>query len=204
MRFQSPLRFLVAVLLAGSLGAMLPELQAGDWITAPSYYSHDPQTGQRVEQYSPIGPFYTYARGDFKRSGYRQLRSSIQAGGSSDNMHIVEEWGNPVRPYGEWRFPYRPYSVPYDVWGPRRQFAGRGAFAAGQGFRGPGFGGRGGGLPPVPPAAPGAAPVPPFQAYPGYAPQPFDDGRYPPYDSNGPYGYPDLLQRPAPTPPAGT
>jgi hypothetical protein len=33
-------------------------------------------------------------------------------------MHIVEQWGNPVRPYEEWQFPFRPYSVPYDAWGP--------------------------------------------------------------------------------------
>ena len=49
---------------------------AADWITAPSYYSHDPDTGQRVTQYSPIGPFYTFARPDFQRSGYRHTRSS--------------------------------------------------------------------------------------------------------------------------------
>ncbi len=41
----------------------------------------------------------------------------MQVGQSADHMHVVEEWGRPVRPYGEWRFPYRPYSVPYQLWG---------------------------------------------------------------------------------------
>jgi hypothetical protein len=91
---------------------------AADWITAPSTYTHDPQTGERVDQYSPIGPVYTFARRDYLRSGYRHTRSALQVGGSMDNMHIVEEWGRPVRPYGEWKFPFRPYSVPYSMWGP--------------------------------------------------------------------------------------
>lgn len=90
---------------------------AGDWITAPSYYTHDPQSGQRVRQYSPIGPFYAYSRRSLQ-SGYWNFRSSIQVGQSSDNLHIVREWGRPVRPYGEWLYPYRPYGVPYDYWGP--------------------------------------------------------------------------------------
>ena len=118
-----------AILCAVCTAFSAANLYGGDWLTVPSYYSHDPQTGQRVQQYSPIGPFYTYQRGDYRRSGYRQTRSSIQAGGSADHMHIVEEWGNPVRPYGEWRFPYRPYSVPYDAWGPP-------PFAGGYGPRG--------------------------------------------------------------------
>jgi hypothetical protein len=91
---------------------------AGDWITAPSYFTHDPQTGERVRQYSPIGPFYTFSRGDYRRSGYRHTESSIQYNGSADRLHIVEEWGGPVRPYGEWEFPFRPYAVPYELWGP--------------------------------------------------------------------------------------
>ncbi|MBC7852512.1 MAG: hypothetical protein IAF94_03665, partial [Pirellulaceae bacterium] len=35
---------------------------AADWITAPSYYTHDKVSGQRVAQYSPIGPYYYYQR----------------------------------------------------------------------------------------------------------------------------------------------
>lgn len=104
----------------GSLAAVLflcVASSGADWITAQSYYTHDPQTGERVDQYTPIGPFYTFARSDYLQSGYRHTRSTIQAGESMDQMHIVEEWGRPVRPYGEWKFPFRPYSVPYQLWG---------------------------------------------------------------------------------------
>lgn len=101
---------------------------AGDWITAPSYFTHDPQTGERTQQYSPIGPFYVQQRSDYLRSGFRHTRSSIQAGNSADHLHVVEQWGRPVQPYGEWRFPYRPYSVPYPLWGPPFIGAGWGAF----------------------------------------------------------------------------
>jgi len=90
---------------------------SGDWVTAPSYYTHDPQTGERPQQYTPIGPFYLPPRSDYQRSGYRHTRSSIQVGTSADHLHVVEEWGRPVRPYGEWQFPFRPYSVPYPLWG---------------------------------------------------------------------------------------
>ncbi|MEZ6090097.1 MAG: hypothetical protein R3C05_19135 [Pirellulaceae bacterium] len=41
----------------------------------------------------------------------------MQYGQAADNYHSVERWGEPVRPYGEWRFPVRPYSTPYGAWG---------------------------------------------------------------------------------------
>src|SRR5205823_10033375 len=69
-------------------------------------------------QYAPIGPFYYFTRPDYLKSGYRQYRSTIDLGNSSDNMHIVEQWGAQVVPYEQWRFPYRPYSAPYQAWGP--------------------------------------------------------------------------------------
>ena len=113
MRFAPSI--LVLLLLAGS--AATPAL-AIDWLTAPSYYTHDPVTAERVNQYAAIGPFYYYGRPDYVKSGYRHYRSSIQAGGSADNLHIVEEWGRPVIPYEQWRFPYRPFGSPYQDWGP--------------------------------------------------------------------------------------
>src|SRR4029453_16864074 len=100
-------------------GALLVDRSfAADWATAPSYYTHDWSSGERVAQYSPIGPFYYYTRPDYLKSGYRQYRSTIDLGNSSDNMHVVEQWGAPVVPYEQWRFPYRPYSAPYPAWGP--------------------------------------------------------------------------------------
>jgi hypothetical protein len=160
---------------------------AADWLVAPSYYTHDPTTGQRVTQYAEIGPYYYYHRPDFQRSGYRNYRSTIQTGNSADNLHMVEEYGRPVRPYEEWRFPYRPYSVPYDAWGP--PFGG---------LNGGGYGGYGGGFlggfpnGPFPPNGPmgpgpmGPGPVGPATGWGGqknYA-QPWQDGYYPTYDRN--------------------
>jgi hypothetical protein len=155
-----------------------------DWINAPSYFTHD-QTGQRVQQYTPIGPVFIYQDPSFQRSGYHHTRSSLQVGGSVDHYHQVEEWGRPVRPYDEWRFPYRPHSVPYDAWGP--PYAGLGGFGYGFGggaypyfpraqqrfFNGgPGFGfGFGGQQPNVP--------------YRGY--QPWFDDRYPAFDDRAPW-----------------
>ena len=91
---------------------------AGDWFFMPSSYSHSPATGQRVRQFAPTPPVIVYERPDYTRSGFRQTRSSINVGGSSDNYHVVEQYGQQIRPYGEWLYPYRPYGVPYDAWGP--------------------------------------------------------------------------------------
>ncbi len=91
---------------------------AMDWTTLPSTYTHD-QQGQRVDQYAlEVAPQST-EQPDFVRSGYRHTRSTLQAGFSSDNYHVTEQWGQPVRPYGEWRYPNRPFSVPYGQWGPQ-------------------------------------------------------------------------------------
>lgn len=172
MRLHHLSLFTVALAAA----ALVSSARAADWITAPSYYSHDPTTAERVAQYSPIGPFYYYARPDYMKSGYRHYRSTIDLGNSSDNLHIVEEWGRPVRPYEEWRFPYRPYSVPYDAWGPPFGGGAGGAypysgFGGGFPFFGPGFPGHGGG---------GAGAFPPPVNY----AQPWLDGHYPQYDLN--------------------
>jgi hypothetical protein len=156
--------------------------QAIDWLTAPSYYTHDPLTAQRVAQYSEVGPFYYYHRPDFVRSGYRHYRSSIQAGGSADNLHIVEEWGRPVIPYEAWRFPYRPYGVPYDLWGPAYPPYGL-----------PGFFG---GFPPATGALPPGYPL----TIPGNVPAPWFDGHWPSYDRNDRSGYFEPYPSPAPMP----
>ena len=89
-----------------------------DWTTMPSTYTHD-TTGQRVDQYALAVEPQSNERADFVRSGYRHTRSTLQAGFSSDNYHVTEQWGQPVRPYGEWRYPNRPFSVPYGQWGPQ-------------------------------------------------------------------------------------
>ena len=156
----------IVVAFCGMFALTASVSPAGDWVTARSYYSHDPQTGQRVTQYAPIGPFYTQAQGNYRRSGFHHTRSSIQVGSSVDNYHIVEKFGDPVRPYGEWRFPFRPYSVPSYLSTPRYHGGGYGGYYGGY------YGGfpPGGGLPPgrLPGRLPGASVPPP--AGPGSAP----------------------------------
>jgi hypothetical protein len=142
MRF-APSILLLVLLVAGAAQSA----HAIDWLTAPSYYTHDRVTAERVNQYAAIGPFYYYGRPDYIKSGYRHYRSTIQAGGSADNLHIVEEWGNPVIPYEQWRFPYRPFGSPYQDWGP--PFGGLGStgfpFPTGDNTWGGGWGGPWGG-----------------------------------------------------------
>lgn len=112
---------ITTLIFAVSLALVLSSAAcATDWILAPSTYTHDPQTGERISQFAPIPPVYLRAgRPDYVQSGYRHRQSVIRdPRGSADRLHITEEWGRAVRPYGEWRFPYRPYSVPYPLWGP--------------------------------------------------------------------------------------
>ncbi len=97
--------------------ASVRTLRADDWMTWPSTYTHD-MIGNRVDQHTlaiqPVGP----TRDAVVRSGYRHFRSTLQVGNSADNYHVTEQWGAPVVPYEHWRFPFRPYGVPYDAWGP--------------------------------------------------------------------------------------
>ena len=123
------MRIAIPVLAVLSLS---PLAQAADWLTLPSRYSHNPSTGQRVSQYSKIQAPSVPQPSNFRTSGYTHTRSSLNYGQSADNYHRVEQWGDPVRPYGEWRFPYRPYSTPYPNWGP--PYAG---LNLGGGFYGP-------------------------------------------------------------------
>jgi hypothetical protein len=91
---------------------------SADWSTLPSTFTHD-QDGQRVDQYSVAVEPQSNERSDFVRSGFRHTRSSLQAGFGSDHYHVTEQWGQPVQPYGQWRYPNRPFSVPYGQWGPQ-------------------------------------------------------------------------------------
>ncbi len=177
------------------LSTLAASLRADDWMTWESSYTHSPQTGQRVDQYAqgeqPISPY----RQDFSRSGYRHFRSTLQAGQSADNMHIVEQWGQPVVPYEQWRFPFRPYAVPYDAWGPQAPYGiTNGSFQFGVG--GGNWGGYAGGQPPSRPGNGGGygggrydAPGHPGPGYPGQQPSgPGGWGGYP-SGGQGPSGY---------------
>ena len=108
---------------------------ASDWLTLPSTYSHDVVTGQRVNQFAAIDPPTAPTVANFKTSGFTYSRSRLSYGGSNDNYHRVETWGDPVRPYGEWERPFRPGSVPYSLWGP--PFGGLNLGNGSRGGRGP-------------------------------------------------------------------
>lgn len=165
---------LIAGLLLGSMGSA-----EADWLSLPSRYTHDPLTGERVNQFAAEEPAFAPHVSNFRSSGHTHIRSSIQFNQSSDNYHRVEEWGDPVRPYGEWRFPYRPYSVPYPAWG--APFAGLGdGFYGRRGPRG-GFGGPGAGNPPGHGDFDNGQPFNPYPPLPdaGQPIPPYYDGSYP-------------------------
>lgn len=84
----------------------------------PSTYTHD-ETGQRVDQFAQEIEPEAPSQANLVRSGYTHTRSSLQVGFNSDHYHVTEQWGGDVRPYGEWRYPYRPFAVPYGAWGPQ-------------------------------------------------------------------------------------
>ena len=139
------LMLLALVVMAVGLGWHCTSASAQSWITAPSYYTHDPQSGRRVDQYQQNDRVVHTP--STTRSLYRHRRSTLQVGDSIDIYHSVEQYGNPVRPYGEWRFPYRPFSVPYPQWGPTLNGAFINPGWGGPGWGGPGWGGPGGGFP---------------------------------------------------------
>lgn len=110
---------LLGVLAIGSGMFAVNTVTAEDWTLAPSYYSHNPQTGQRTQQYAQHQPAVIYENPTYMKSGYHHRQSTIRnPWGGLDQLHVIEEWGRPVRPYGEWQRPFRPYSVPYQLWGP--------------------------------------------------------------------------------------
>ena len=170
------------LLLVGGVKGLVAKEPATDWMTWPSTYTHDPVRGMPVDQYAlpaePVSP----ARTDFQRSGFRHYRSTLQAGQSADNMHIVEQWGRPVEPYEQWRFPFRPYGVPYDAWGPPTPY---GIINGNWNWGGlpPGYGGVPSSPGPPFPGYPSGPMLPPasngFPLVPPYQPAPWFDGTYP-------------------------
>ena len=190
------------VALATLVALSAPRLAAGDWLTLPSSYTHDPLTGMRVGQFAPAQPAVAPSAPGFTRSGYTHLRSTIQVGQSQDNYHRVDQWGAEVRPYGEWRYPYRPYSVPYPGWGaPLAGLELGGRFGGypypprpGTGGYG-NYGGPGGGYPwQTPPGQPNTPyPTDPDGPYPV---APWYDGYYPSYPHRLPRSDQQFFQPP--------
>jgi len=167
-------------------------------MTWPSSYTHQPSYGQRVDQYAPPVQPVVQRDPSFQRSGYRHYRSTLQGGNSADNIHIVEQWGAPVVPYEQWRFPFRPYGSPYDAWGPQAPYGIiNGNFNGNTGGNpGGNFGGNTGYPRPFPGQA--AQPMPPhgYQPPAGANPHPaYPHPAYPngnlPYDGYSNQGYPN-------------
>lgn len=98
--------------------AGLPAARAESWIFRPSYFSHNDQ-GERVAQYEQPAPAYARVGENYLQSGFRHNHTQIRVGGSEDNVHVVETWGDGqwIRPYGEWEFPFRAGATPYGPWG---------------------------------------------------------------------------------------
>ena len=103
---------ILVALAAGPIGTA-----AADWVTAPSFHTHDPATGMRVVQAAARQPAIASLASQAPRATYRHYESTLSVGGVRDRIHVVDQSGPSVRPYGEWQHPYRPYSVPYAQWG---------------------------------------------------------------------------------------
>ena len=93
------------------------DLEAVDWTTLPSTYTH--RQGESVDQFNASVQPEAVSDQPHLSSVYRNSRSSLQGGNSADHYNRVDQYGPPVRPYGEWRYPNRPFAVPYPGWGPQ-------------------------------------------------------------------------------------
>ena len=159
----------------------LATAQPESWIFARSRYSHDPDTGARVAQYSQVAPVEPLPDPRDVTSGYSRTRTVLRgADGSTDTYYRVRNYGNGrggldaewERFHDAWRGSrvaggsYQgipPYGYPgygYGYGGFPGYFPGYG----GPGFGGPGYGGPGYGG--TPGGGPGVAPLPGYG--PGY------------------------------------
>lgn len=107
----------VTVVTIAALCVSAGSASGGDWLTHPSTFTHAP-SGVRVSQFAPVDAPPLNDQSQLVTGGYTNYRSTIQYAQTADNYHRVNQWGAPVRPYGEWNYPFRPYSVPYAAWGP--------------------------------------------------------------------------------------
>jgi hypothetical protein len=141
--------------------------RADSWIFQPSYFTHSPDTGERVTQYAPPAPSYIRSGENYLQSGYRHHTIDIPGPGGNDHMHVVETWGlgDQIRPYGEWLRPYRPGATPYGLWG----------YPQGRGAGGPTPYGSMPGNPAYPQAYPGPNGANPYGANP-YGASPYGAG----------------------------
>jgi len=119
--FNLPMIRHLVLTTAGAAAVMLfCSAAEADWFFQPSKYSHDPYTGEPVEQFAMKVQPYAREVPNYVESGYRHTQSKIRgADGSADRTHVVQTWGAGefIRPYGEWLRPFRAGATPYGPWG---------------------------------------------------------------------------------------
>ena len=111
-------RHLACIAVLAALTTSGVKGEESSWIFRPSYFSHTPETGQRVVQYQPEEPVIVRCDPTYQESGFSYSHSSVQVGQNEDHLHIVQTWGrgDAIRPYGEWEYPYRAGATPYGPW----------------------------------------------------------------------------------------
>jgi hypothetical protein len=75
--------------------ALLPaaSAEAGSWLFERSYYSHHPVTSVEVQRRSVGGPYYSRQQGEYVRSGFRNIRTTIIANGRVyEQGQFFESW----------------------------------------------------------------------------------------------------------------
>ncbi len=120
MKLQLAWTLALAALAPAAAGA-----EETSWIFLPTRYTHSPETGQRVAQFSPGEPAYVVYDDTYQESGFRHNTISLCVGDSTDYLHIVQTWGqgSQMFPFGQCQYPYRRGVTPYGSWG-----AGQGAW----------------------------------------------------------------------------
>jgi hypothetical protein len=89
------LPLLVSVAFAFSLTSGTSSAQ--DWIASPSYYSHSPETGERVAQFAEKVTPMLHTDPYTTQGGMRHVRNSVQAGGVRDTHTYRRAMGRPKR-----------------------------------------------------------------------------------------------------------
>ncbi len=85
-------RFCYSLLLLAAL-APCSSASAQNWIFRPSYYTHDPATDVRIGRQFSTGPVFTRSQGDYVKTGFRNVRSTITTQGQTyDNLQVWESW----------------------------------------------------------------------------------------------------------------
>lgn len=87
------MRRILSLLMLATLAGSAAPAQADSWVFQRSYYSHHPTASVETHRRAVGGPFYSRQQGLFVRSGYRNIRNTIIAGGRvTEQGQIFESW----------------------------------------------------------------------------------------------------------------